>query len=71
MKDATALDNTTDDIDIIVDALMRNPENADDIKSLLRQKLREPNKLRVLAADKRSKAEPASDPDEFWDNFPV
>lgn len=71
MKDATALINATDDIDIIVDALMRNPENADDIKTLLRQKLREPSKLRVLAAQKAIKPEPASDPDEFWDNFPV
>ena len=68
MKDATALSSTTDDIDIIVDALMRNPENADDIKTLLRQKIKEPGKVRVIAAEKKVAD---SEPDDFWDNFPV
>lgn len=68
MKDATALVNDTDDIDIIVDALMRNPENADDIKTLLRQKLRAPDAVRVLKAEAR---QPEEEPEEFWDNLPV
>lgn len=68
MKDSIAQDHAADDIDIIVDALMRNPENADDIKTLLRQKMGSPSKVRVLSAGKK---EQASEPDEFWDNFPV
>ncbi|MEL7345160.1 MAG: hypothetical protein AAFN59_09920 [Pseudomonadota bacterium] len=68
MKDTTYQTDATDDIDVIVEALMRNPENVDDIKTLLRQKISAPGKVRVLSADKKG---PDADPDEFWDNFPV
>lgn len=69
MKDLTASTGNHDDIDVIVDALLKNPESADDIKTLLRQKILAPRKVRVLKA----KVERAKviEQDEFWENFPV
>ena len=69
MKDLNSTTGDRDDIDVIVEALMRNPENAEDIKSLLRQKLQTPAKVRVLNA---SKPKPVQvEQEDFWDNFPI
>lgn len=59
----------SDDIDRIVDALLANPANAGDIKTILRSKLGAPDIVHVVHAAPRT--QDADDVEDFWDNVPV
>lgn len=61
---------STDDIDKIVAVLLDDPTRADDMKKLLRQKMKSPSTVRVAVPRVVAKAQ-AEDADEMWDNVPV
>ncbi|MEL7027230.1 MAG: hypothetical protein AAGO57_08395, partial [Pseudomonadota bacterium] len=69
MKDIMEPGRERDDIDRIVEALLDNPERAQDIKNLLRQKMNAPDVLRVMSATAAERPDdPEPDSDDFWDN---
>lgn len=69
MKDITEARYGRDDIDRIVDALLQNPDQAGDIKALLRQKMTAPDIVHVVRAARPERA--TEELDDFWDNVPV
>lgn len=60
----------SDDIDRIVDALIADPSRAEDMKSILRGKMRSPGKVKVAFAAP-GLTEAALEAEELWDNVPV
>ena len=72
LKDNVEPGNGRDDIDRIVDALLANPDQISDIKTLLRHKLSAPETVHVARpAAVPVPADLAEDVDDFWDNVPV
>lgn len=68
-REAQAL-RATDDIDRIVAVLLNDPTRADDMKQLLRQKMKAPSAVRLFVPRVIPKP-PVEDADELWDNVPV
>lgn len=60
----------TDDIDRIVAVLLNDPGRADDMKHLLRQKMKAPSSVRVAVPRVPVRAM-AEDVEDMWDNVPV
>ena len=60
----------TDDIDRIVAVLLNDPTRADDMKHLLRQKIKAPSAVR-LAVPRVSVRAMEEDVEDLWDNVPV
>lgn len=61
-----------DDIDVIVDRILSNPDRADELKTALRQSLRGTAHRRVAARSPSRIGESARHESEsFWDNVPV
>lgn len=62
---------TQDDIDRIVDALLKYPERSSDLKALLRSKIAAPNSIHVARAVAQPAPTGEDDSEGFWDNVPV
>lgn len=70
MKQATQLALREDDVDMLVDTLLAEPDRADDIKNMLRRRLgvegrAQPRSPLSLVSTKTDEI------DEMWDNVPV
>ena len=62
------INRTRDDIDVIVDRILARPDRADELKSALRDRMRN----RKLHSGDRAKATVKSiEAEAFWDNVPV
>ena len=68
MKDFIDGKPGSDDIDTIVDTLLNDPSRADDVKSILRDRLAQ---TEGKSASSDNLLDNQSDADEFWDNFPI
>lgn len=70
MKQAMRQANREDDVDTMVDSLLADPNRADDIKSMLRQRLAEDGVVPLRSVPKAVSAI-SDDLDDMWDNVPV
>ena len=59
-----------DDAERLVDTLLADPSRADDIKDLLRRKLKSADAVQIAAAPRRF-SQSHEDEDDMWDNVPV
>lgn len=60
-----------DDVDRIVSTLLADPTRADDMKRLLRKKLRAPDLVRVALPSRSRAGQISEDVEDMWDNVPV
>lgn len=70
--------STDDDIDHLVDDLLKNPDLADQVKMNLRERLKEakhasakPADVVLLHADQTAANDDTPDVDDLWDNVPI
>ncbi len=72
MKDAL-IDKTPhpDDIDALVEDLLRNPERAEAVKASLRDKMGSGEVVELRAPKAPPAAIEADDVDDFWENVPI
>ncbi|MDJ1016977.1 MAG: hypothetical protein QNJ35_10730 [Paracoccaceae bacterium] len=62
-----------DDVDVIIDTLLAEPERAEDLKTMLRHKMAAPEVVAVAHAKPVSKPDidAQDDVEDLWDNVPV
>ncbi len=63
----------TDDVDALVDTLVRDPSKADDVKAVLKSRILKPQPVNLKSEPAVAKAnfEDDQDDDDLWDNVPV
>jgi len=63
----------TDDVDHLVDELMKDPSRAEDIKAVLKQRISKPQPVnfKTEPASIRSFVGDDNEEDDLWDNVPV
>ncbi len=62
-----------DDVDALVDTLIRDPSKADDIKAVLKKRISRPQLIDITAEESVLPSSSDDDDDEgdMWDNVPV